>query len=142
MKIRSATQIVEDLFPDAPQGQLEVEDAPAEVRRVVKRLKSLLVPHFEGAARMGVSLGADDLRAVFAALIAEADQLNPEPLLQCPEELRHYVRRTMFDELVGEPSNVLYTTQVNAEVIRYEAMPTDFWKSCLQALLDELNQAN
>lgn len=140
MKIRSSTQIVEGLFPEATQGRLKVKNASAEVRRVMKRLMVMLTPHFESAQRMGVILGADDLRAVIQALIAEADQLSPDPHLQCPEELRHYLRRTMFDELVGEPSNVLYTTKINDEVVRYEAMPPDFWKSCLLALREDLGR--
>ena len=138
MKIRSAAQTVEEIFPDARLGKLEIKDAPAELRRVVKRLKVLLMPHFESAHRMGVALGPDDLRAVIQALLAEADRLNPDPHLQCPEELRHYVRRTMFDELVGEPSNIFYTTQINQDVVRYEAMPADFWKTCLTALANQL----
>lgn len=142
MKIRSGTQSVEDIFPDAPQGKLQVENASAEVKRVVKRLKVLLAPHFGSAARMGVTLGPDDLRAVIRALMAEADRLSPEPHLQCPEELRHYLRRTMFEELVGEPSNILYTTRVNAEVVRYEAMPSDFWKRCLASLLNQLDASD
>lgn len=142
MKIRSATQSVEGIFPDAPPGKLQVENAPAEVKRVVRRLKVLLAPHFESAARVGVTLGPDDLRAVIRALMAEADGLSPEPYLQCPEELRHYLRHAMFDELAGEPSNILYTTRVNAEVVRYEAMPADFWKSCLAALLNQLDTSD
>lgn len=140
MKIRSASQIVEDLFPDAPPGKLEVENATAEVRRVVKRLKVNLIPHLEGATRMGVIPGPDDIYAVIQALLAEADGLNPVPHLECPDEIRRYFRRTMFDELVGEPSNVLYTTQINPDVVRYEAMPADFWKKCLKTLLSELDQ--
>lgn len=141
MKIRSFSQITEDSFPEVSPGKREIENAPAEVRRVVKRLKIMIVPHFESASRMGVIPGPDDLRSVLQALLAEADGLNPSPHLECPDEIRHYFRRTMFDELVGEPSNVLYTTQVNAEVVRYEAMPTDFWKNCLEFLLEELDQA-
>ncbi len=140
MKIRSGSVSVEDLLPDASPGKLEVKNSPAEIRRVITRLRTLLAPHFEGAGRMDVTLGPDDLRAVIDALLAEADGLNPDPHLQCPEELRHYLRRTMFDDLVGEPSNVLYTTQVNDEVVRYEAMPVESWKDCLRAL-GNLNEA-
>lgn len=138
MKIRSGTQIVEGLLPNASPGKLDVENRSAEIRRVLKRLKTLLAPHFESATRMGVTLGPADLRAVIDALLAEADRLNPDPWLQCPEELRHYLRRTMFEELAGEPSNILYTTKVSEDVVRYEAMPVDFWKSCLQALRSQV----
>ncbi len=138
MKVRSGAEVVENLLPDASPGKLEVADASTEIRRVVKRLRAMLVPHFETAARMEIVLGADDLRAVIDGLIADADGYNPDPHLQCPEELRLYLRRTIFDELADEPSNILYTTRVNDEVVRYEAMPADFWKNCLQALRDRL----
>ncbi len=139
MKIRSSSVIVEDLLPDAAPGKLEVENASAEIRRMVKRLRVLLVPHFESASRLGVILGPDDLRAVIDGLLAEADGLSPDSHLHCPEELRSYLRRTMFDELLAEPSNTLYTTQINEEVVRYEAMPADFWKDCLRALRAKLD---
>ncbi len=138
MKVRSGSVVVEDLLPDASPGKLEVENAAAEIRRVVKRLRSLLVPHFETAERMKIVLGPDDLRAVIDGLIAAADGCNPDPHLECPEELRLYLRRTMLDELADEPSNILYCTRVNDDVVRYEAMPADFWKNCLQALRDRL----
>jgi hypothetical protein len=33
-----------------------------------------------------------------------------------------------------EPSNILFTTQVNEEVVRYEAMEVGFWRECLGEL--------
>jgi len=142
VKIRSGTEQVEALFPDAAPGKLKVKNQPAELRRVVKRLRTLFAPHFESAGRMGITLGPDDLRAVIDGLLAEADGLNPASHLACPEELRQYLRFAMFDELVGEPSNILYTTQVNSETVRYEAMPADFWKQCLSALRVQLDSAS
>lgn len=141
MKIRSGTEQFEVVFPEVPVGRLKVENQSAELRRVVKRLRVLLLPHFESASRLGLVLGADDIRSVMNALIADADGLSPEPALACAEALRGYLRRSMFDDLVGEPSNVLYTTQVNADVIRYEAMPAEFWKSCLLAFREGLDQS-
>lgn len=140
MKVRNTSSVVEDLFLEGPSLKLEVENTSAEAHRVVKRLKVLLMAHCQGAARIRVTPEPDDIRAVVLALLAEADGLNPESHLQCPDEIRHYFRRTMFDELVGEPSNILYTTQISPEAVRYEAMPADFWKKCLHLLLNELNQ--
>jgi len=141
MKIRSGPEQFEVVFPEAPVGRLHVENRSAEIRRVSKRLRVLLLPHFESASRLGLFLGPDDIRAVIDGLVAETDGLSPEPALACVEELRAYVRRSMFDELVGEPSNVLYTTQVNADVVRYEAMPAEFWKNCLLALSEDLDRS-
>lgn len=33
-----------------------------------------------------------------------------------------------------EPSNILFTTQVNEDVVRYEAMEAGFWRECLGEL--------
>ncbi len=140
MKVRGRTQVVEDLLPETPLPPLEIENRPVEIRRVTKRLRTLLVSHFESATRLGVVLGPDDLRAVMDALICEADGMSPDAALQCPDEIRAYVRKSMFDELAGEPSNVLYTTQIRPDVVRYEAMPAGFWKACLTALRNDLEQ--
>lgn len=142
MKIRRRRPVVEKAFPDTEPPPLEVKNRPAETRRVLNHLRSLLVPHFTSAQRLGVTLGPDDLRAVIDALMAEADGLNPQAHLQCPEELRLYVRQSIFEELVGEPSNILYTTQVKADVIRYDAMPAEFWKECLGTLRSQLDEAD
>lgn len=49
------------------------------MRRVVKRLQALIVPHIDAAKKMDRLLGAADLKAVIAALVAEADGLSPNP---------------------------------------------------------------
>ena len=38
MKIRSSAQVVLDYFTEADSEKLEIENSPAEIRRVVKRL--------------------------------------------------------------------------------------------------------
>lgn len=57
MKIRSGTEQVEALFPDAPPGKLEVKNQTLEMRRVGKRRRTLFAPHFESATRMELTLG-------------------------------------------------------------------------------------
>ncbi|MCG8461309.1 MAG: hypothetical protein MI919_33910 [Holophagales bacterium] len=37
----------------------------------------------------------------------------------------------LYDEMLGEPSNVLLATIVRADTTRYEAMPRAFWLDCL-----------
>ena len=139
-KIRSGHTVVEVAFPAPTPAPLEIPNPAAEARRVAKRLRSLLVTHLESARRMHVAFGPDDIRSVIDALLAEAERMDPAPILECPEELRHYLRRTMFDELAGEPSNILYTTRVREDVVRYEAMPAEFWKTCLKTLRDQLDR--
>jgi hypothetical protein len=140
VKIRNASGLAEELPFRPLREKLSVKNEGAELRRGVKRLRSLLGSYFESAARMGIELGPDAIRAALNALIAEAAGLPPATHLQCPDERRHYLRCTMFDELAGEPSNILYSTRVNADTIRYEAMPHDFWKSCLRTLRDQLER--
>jgi hypothetical protein len=66
--------------------------------------------------------------------------LTPQRLLECPEELRRYLRCKMFEELSGELSNIFYTTRVREDVVRCEAMPAEFWKTCLKTLGDQLDR--
>jgi len=41
---------------------------------------------------------------------------------------------------VGEPSNIFYTTKVDAKTVRYQALPKDFWKECLAQLRHQLSE--
>lgn len=128
-----------ELVPaDPANGPVEIHDRAAEIRRVVARLEALLLPQVEAAARMKTVLGAEDFLAVILALEAEADGLNPDPHLACPDEVHLYLRCTIYDDLIAEPSNILIATQVNAATTRYDAMPRDFWKECLAALKSAL----
>ena len=121
-----------------PSPPVTIRNYDKEVLRVVKRLQSLLLPHLESAHRMGVVLGPDDFRGVISALEAEASGLSPDPHLACPDELRVYLRRAIYDDFLGEPSNILYTTKVKEDVIRYDAMPAAFWLDCLALLRQRL----
>lgn len=128
----------EVLTPQEDPAPVEIRDRKTEVVRVVKRLQGLLVPHLESARRLDVVLGADDFRAVLNALDAEADGLSPSPHLLCPDEVRAYLRQSIYEELLGEPSNILYATPVKADVVRYDSMPKTFWKECLSGLRRQL----
>jgi hypothetical protein len=48
------------------------------------------------------------------------------------------VKRSLFDELLGEPSNIFFTTKVDSKTLRYEALPKEFWKECLALLRKSL----
>jgi hypothetical protein len=138
IKIRSSPTSFEMLTPEVDAGPLEIAEPQAEMRRVVSRLQACMVPALQSAERMDRRLGADDLRAVIAALEAEADGLDPRPGLHSPDEILHYLRQTLYEELLAEPSNILHTTRVNDKVVRYEAMPRNFWKQCLARLRTRL----
>lgn len=138
MKVRSASQHVEPPASEESGVPLEVKNRGAEIERVLLRLRTLLQPHKESARRMGVALEREDLLSVLDALLADADGKNPELLLESKDPVRAYLRRSMFDDLVGEPSNILYSTKVNPDTIRYEAMPAEFWKECILRLRGEV----
>lgn len=138
MEISQRNAEFEMIPPERDRSPVEIHDRLAEKRRVVVRLEALLLPQVEAAARLKTILGAQDLLAVILALEAEADGLNPDPHLACPDEIRLYLRRTIYDDLLAEPSNILFATPVNAETTRYVAMPREFWKECLAALKSAL----
>jgi len=116
-----------------------IPDREGEVPRVVKRLKTLVGTHYEASLRTGYPLEPVDLRAVLSALLAETRGEDPAPLLATGEEISTYFRRTLYEEMLEEPSNILFTTKVSDDVVRYEAMPVDFWRDCLNALAADLD---
>ncbi len=142
MKVRGGTL---DVLPPSGDTSRPIDDQPSEVRRIGARLAAIVAQHVESSRAMTVPVSAEDLRAVIAALDAEADGLAPAPHVHCPDEVRVYLRQSLYEELLGEPSNVFYASRVDAETMRYEPMPREFWKECLAALsgrlrLDELNR--
>jgi hypothetical protein len=136
MKVRSAATEILDPLPIAPPKI--IPERKLEITRVVKRLQSLIAIHAESAQRMGHPLAMEDLLAVISALEAEADGLDPQSHLVHQNEIVFYLRGSLFEELLGEPSNIFYTTQIAPDVVRYEALTKDFWKDCLGHLRSTL----
>lgn len=127
-------------LPEAPQVKppQPIEDRSAEAKRVVKRLLALIADHHQSASRIDVELDAAALHSVVLALEAESRGENPSSHLQTGGELIRYVKNALYEELLEEPSNILFTTRVNAEVTRYEAMEVAFWRECLAELRRQL----
>ncbi len=120
--------------PAPVQRKLRARDVPdqkLEIDRIVKRLKQVIEPFYEIAERLDTTLDATDLCAVLDALAAEAARSSPEPHLAADDANKAYLRRALFDECLLEPSSVLFHTTLGPDRIRYEAMPTDFWLSCI-----------
>ncbi|MEM8997789.1 MAG: hypothetical protein AAGF23_23610, partial [Acidobacteriota bacterium] len=92
--------------PPGPTPAQKIKDAKGEERRVVKRLQGLVETHRESAERMGVTLDAEDILAVIAALEAEAQHRDPFNAMKCSDEIRSYLRSGLYEEMLGEPSNV------------------------------------
>jgi hypothetical protein len=130
MKIRRGAPL--QILP--PQAAAKNISAPSgEIVRIVRRLEVMTVPHIEAAQRIGYLLGAQDLHAIIDALEAEAKGLNPAPHLDCPDEIRRHQRQSLYEELLGEPSNIFRTSKVDDATTRYEALDRTLWLACLKA---------
>jgi len=114
-----------------PQG---IEDRGAERERVVRRLLAIVREHRASARRVGSPLGRETLQTIIEALRLESFGGDPRPLLRHRDPVAAWLRESLFQELLEEPSNVLFTTRLDDETVRYEAMETAFWRECLEAL--------
>lgn len=121
-----------------PAPSPPLADRKAELRRVTRRLMAIMATHVDSARRMGLPLNAVELQQVLAALQDEAAGRDPRPALDSGGELAAYVKQSLYDELLGEPSNVFMATRVNADTMRYEPMQRDFWQECLDGLQQQL----
>lgn len=119
----------------SPRTQ-SIGDREAEVERVVKRLHAIVREHRASARRVGSPFGSTDLEMIVEALRIESFGGDPRPLLHHPDPVAAWLRQSLFQELLEEPSNILFTTRIDDETIRYEAMEAAFWRECLQELAE------
>ena len=119
---------------------LIIENRPHECARIVNRLLEMIDRHVASLAKSGLSLSWAEMQLVLLALEADADGRDVNVHLDGADEISAYVKRNLYDELVGEPSNIFYTTQVDAKTVRYQALPKDFWKECLALLRQKLTE--
>ena len=118
----------------------EIENRGVECARIVKRLLFLIDTQVASLKRGGLVLGWEELQKVLQALEAEADGAEVNLFLDEGNEISAYVKRSLFDELLGEPSNIFFTTKVDSKTLRYEALPKEFWKECLALLRKSLTE--
>jgi hypothetical protein len=111
-----------------------VEDRGAECDRVLRRLLAILREHRASARRVGSPLDREAVLTVIAALRLESFGGDPRHLLRHPDPVAAWLRETLYQDLLEEPSNVLFTTRIDDETVRYEAMAPAFWRECLEAL--------
>ena len=119
---------------------LVIENRPQECPRIVKRLLEMIDRHVASLTKSGLSISWAEMQLVLLALEADADGRDVNVHLDGADEISAYVRRNLYDELVGEPSNIFYTTQVDGKTVRYEALPKDFWRECLSLLRQKLKE--
>lgn len=124
---------------DIPTAK-EIENRPLECERIVRRLLERIDAHVASLAKSDLSINWAEIQLVLLALEADAEGRDVNVHLDGGDEISAYVRRNLFDELVGEPSNIFYTTQVDAKTVRYEALPRDFWKECIALLRKKLTE--
>ncbi|MEM9235341.1 MAG: hypothetical protein AAGB14_01080 [Verrucomicrobiota bacterium] len=127
---------VEEEHEIAPPREAEqaIPDHKAEAKRIVKRLSAIVADHFDAAVPLGIELGATDLGLVLEALREHAKGGPGNPVSGARDEIHGYCLNRMFDELVEEPSNILFTTQSGPDSIRYDAMNAAFWIECLDLM--------
>lgn len=124
---------------EPPKPAQEIENRQMEAQWIVKRLLVIIEEHRVSALRIGRVLDASALEVVISALEAELRNEDPLAILLGEDEIRSYVLTSLYEDLLAEPSNVLHTTRVAEDVIRYEAMEAAFWKECVAALRKKLN---
>ncbi len=141
MSTKPVTQKVESESNGGSEGAgLVIENRAQECARIVKRLLEMIDRHVASLTKSGLSISWAEMQLVLLALEADVDGRDVNVHLEAADEISAYVRRNLYDELVGEPSNIFYTTQVDGKTVRYEALPKDFWKECLSLLRQKLGE--
>lgn len=121
-------------LPVPREVRQDIEDRKGEAKRVVKRLAVIVEDHWNAAVALKIHLNAEDLRAVIDALREHAQGATGTPVSGARDEIHGYCLDRLFDELVEEPSNILFTTKAGPESVRYDAMNTGFWLECLDLM--------
>jgi hypothetical protein len=123
---------------DPTKPPQDIHDRKGETRRIVKRLLAMIEEHRKAALRMNFVLNAEALDVVLRALEAETCGADPAAILSDPDTIRSYLLTSVYEDLLAEPSNILFTTHVATDVVRYEAMEVAFWGECVAGLRAKL----
>ena len=111
----------------------------AEVTRIVRRLEAIVTNHAEGARRIHHPLTLEQIVAVIDALRAEASG-ETRPVAFSSSEVTFYLMDSLYEELLGEPSNIFIPVESADGVTRIEPLPRDFWLTCLGALRQRMER--
>ena len=121
-------------IPSNPEVEQEIQDCKGEAERVVKRLTTIFEDHKDAAIPLKIKLSSQDLRLVLKALRDHAKGGSGSPVSGSRDEIHGYCLNRLFDELVEEPSNILFTTRTGPDTMRYDAMNASFWIECLDLM--------
>ena len=125
-----------EFLPPTPEVKQEIGDRRGEAKRIVKRLAAIVEDHRQSAIPLKIELGAKDIAAVLEALRDHARGGTGTPVPGARDEVHGYCLNRLFDELVEEPSNILFTTKTGPDTLRYDAMNAEFWIECLDLMED------
>ncbi len=139
MKRRNIPKGIRPLFqveekPIAPPDKPEISDRPEEAKRVVKRISVIIDEHREACQPLNVRLDTQEIHTVIDALKDHAQGGHGKLNLNGYDEIQSHCLQRLFEELVEEPSNILYTTSTGPDSVRYDAMESSFWIECLNLL--------
>tara|TARA_B100001093_G_scaffold413929_1_gene403904 strand:+ start:938 stop:1345 length:408 start_codon:yes stop_codon:yes gene_type:complete len=123
-------------IPAQPERTQDITDRRAEAKRIVKRLAAIVEDHRQAGVALKIELGPGDLQAVLERLRTHAKGLQGTPLSGGRDEIHSYCLNRLYDELVEEPSNILFTTKTGPDSVRYDAMNAAFWIECLDLMED------
>ena len=115
------------------------ENQRAEIGRIVRRLEAIVTTHLEGARRVGNPLTLEQVIAIIDALRAEAEG-QQRPMAFSDGEVAFYLMDGLYEELLGEPSNIFSATPADGGIVRFEPLQREFWLTCLQALRQRLER--
>ncbi len=121
-------------LPPPPEIEQEIGDRKGEAKRIVKRLAAIVEDHRQSALPLKIELGANDIGFVINALREHAQGHPGTPVNGARDEIHGYCLNRLFDELVEEPSNILFTTNTGPDTVRYDAMNATFWMECLDLM--------
>ena len=140
MKREESPRTVRPLFemgseePPLPEIKQEIVDRKAEAKRVIKRIYAIFEDHREAAVSLKINLGPQDLSLVLEALRQHAKGRAGTPVPGARGEIHAYCLNRLFEELVEEPSNILFTTKTGPDTMRYDSMNAEFWIECLDLM--------
>jgi len=121
-------------IPEPPPSKQDIAALKGEAKRVVKRITAIVAEHRHAAVPLGIELTSGDLRSVLTALRGHARGGSGLPVPGARNEIHTHVLNRLFEELVEEPSNILFTTVTGPDTTRYESMDPAFWIECLELL--------
>ncbi|MEM6916717.1 MAG: hypothetical protein AAF491_09150 [Verrucomicrobiota bacterium] len=123
-----------DVLPPSPEIKQEIADRKGEAKRIVKRLAAIVEDHRQSALHLDIEIGAREISLVISALRDHAEGGAGTPVPGARDEVHGYCLNRLFEELVEEPSNILFTTKTGPDTVRYDAMNTPFWIECLDLM--------